>query len=197
MGRVTVPFSILTAPSEPKYCAITDWPEAMRNPARPGRGDPMQGTYPSVMDLQMSSVIRADGLQVPDVVDNAFDWLIVSERLKDLLEKQAGAAIEFLPFRLLNHKGRVAAERIWAVNVLGTVDCADRARSIGTDSEFDDGELFDCEVLALDERKIPRGRKIFRTALFPPLILVRDDLRALIEAERLAVRLVRPGEPLE
>jgi hypothetical protein len=60
----------------------------------------MAGTYSTVLDVEMSNLVNAAGLQVPDVIRNPIRWLIVTERLKSLLEKKAEARIEFLPFRL-------------------------------------------------------------------------------------------------
>jgi hypothetical protein len=82
------------------------------------------------------------------------------------------------------------------VNVLGTIDCADRSRSKGTDSPFEKGRLFTCKALALAENKVPKNVKIFRTELFPPVIFVSDDLRAKIEEQKMIARFVVPGEPL-
>jgi hypothetical protein len=189
-------FSIIQAPRDVRYCAITKQPDAMRNPARPTNGSSMAGTYNKTLDLVMSSLVNPSGIQVPDVILNALDWLIVTDRLKTLLEKNTKADIEFLPFRLLNHKKRVAEERIYVVNVLGTIDCADRSRSKGTDSPFEKGRFFDCKALALVENKVPNNVKIFRSELFPPLIFVSDDLRAKIEEEKMIARFVAPGEPL-
>jgi len=192
-----VAYSILQPPKSTRYCAVSDEPEGMRNFARPARGDPMKGTYRDVLDLHMSTVLNGQGLQVPDVIDNALGWLLVSDRAKAVIEAGTSEATEYLPFRLINHKGRVAAERVWAVNVLGAVACGDRARSEGMDSPFDEGELFECEVLAIDARKVPKATRIFRVDLYPPLVLVRDDLRRALEKARLQLRFVAPGEPLE
>jgi len=77
------------------------------------------------------------------------------------------------------------------------VTFGDRARSEGMDSPFDEGELFECEALAIDARKVPKAARICRVGLYPPLVLVRDDLRQALEKARLKLRFVAPGEPLE
>jgi hypothetical protein len=147
-----MPYSIHLPPSSPGQCAVSDEPEGMRTFARPACRDSLKGTYRDVLELHMSTILNGRGLQVPDVIDNALGWLLVSERARAVVEAGTSEAIEYLTFRLINHKGRVAAERVWAVNVLGTVDCGDRARSEGMDSPFDEAELFDCEALAIEAR---------------------------------------------
>lgn len=189
-------YSILEAPTEDRYCAITKHPEAMRNTARPTLGESMGSCPPEILDFHMSKVMHPAGIQVPDVILNALDFLIVSSRFKDLLAEHAIGSIEYLPFRLLNHKGRIAAELCYVVNVLGAYPCGDRARSRGTDSPFDPGTFFSCERLALDVSQAPAEVNIFRATLFPPAIFVREDLRARIEEHDLSVRFVDLGELL-
>jgi hypothetical protein len=106
--------------------------------------------------------------------------------------------VELLPFRLLNHKGRDTKQRVYVVNVVGTIDCADPSRSKGNVSKFevDQGGFFDCERLAIDEKKVPKDATVFRVKLFPPLIFVRDEIREAIEAQKMIVRFVAPGDPL-
>lgn len=191
-------YSILRPVSDDRYCAITKHPEDLRNPARPARGVSMGGKYEKILDFQMSKLVNPTGLQVPDVILNGVRYVIVSARMKELLEKNASGPVELLPFRLLNHKGRVAEERIYVVNVIGTIDCGDLARSKGNLSEFeqDQGAFFDCESLAIDERKVPEGTTLFRCALYPPLLFVHNRVRKQIEEQKLVARFVEPGEPL-
>lgn len=191
-------YSILRAVQDPKYCAISKRPHEMMNHARPARGVSMQKSYPDVLDFEMSKLVNPNGLQIADVILNPIHYMIVNERMKEFLETEVSDPIEFLPFRLLNHKGRVAAERVYVVNVLGTVDCADVARSKGTVSAFssDKGAFFDCSVLAIDEKKILKGTKLLRCSLYPQLIFVRDDVRAKIEERKFVARFIEPGMPL-
>jgi hypothetical protein len=193
-----MPYSILRAVQDPKYCAISKRPPEMRNHGRPARGVSMQKSYPDVLDFEMSKLVNPNGLQIADVIPNPIQYMIVTERMKEFLEKEASDPIEFLPFRLLNHKGRVAAERVYVVNVLGTVDCADAARSKGTVSPFssDKSAFFSCNVLAINESKVPEGTKLFRCSLYPELIFVRDDVRAKIEERKFVAQFTEPGKPL-
>jgi hypothetical protein len=191
-------FSILQAPSDESFCAITQTPPEFVNFARPARGKSMAGSYPATLDLAMSKLVHPAGLQVGDAVLNGLRYVIVSERLKEVLEARASGPIEFLPFRLINHKGRPMPGLVYIVNVIGCLDCADPARSQGEVSPFkrDNGAFMDCTRLALDERKVPPEATIFRTSLFTPAIFVRDDVRAAIEAKGMTVRFVTPGDPL-
>lgn len=193
-----MPYSILRAVQDPKYCAISKRSSEMKNHGRPARGVSMEKSYPDVLDFEMSKLVNPNGIQIADVIPNPIQYMIVTEQMKEFLEKEASDPIEFLPFRLLNHKGRVAANRVYVANVLGTVDCANAAKSKGTVSPFsaDKGAFFNCSVLAIDERKVPEGTKLFRCSLYPSLIFVRDDVRAKIEERKFVARFTESGEPL-
>jgi hypothetical protein len=155
----------------------------------------MEGLYKQPVSFRMTS--KEPGIQVPDVIRNAVSYLMVSESMKELLEANSkGATVEYLPFVLLNHKKRVAAERCFIVNVIDTVDCGDRANSEGPETPVHPGELFMPSRLAILEKKIPEDVNLFRSALFPAGIWVRDDLRTIIEAAKMRVRFIASGEEI-
>lgn len=183
---------ILKEPAGSEYCAIYGAPE-MRNFARPARGKSMGDTY-SEVDFKMTDQVR--GLKVPDVINNALDYLMVSQPMKDLIEANVTSPIEFLPFRLLNHKGRVAAERCYIVNVLGTIDCGDTARIEGTPNPMRPGVYFSVNRLFIDPDKVPADARMFRVTQVPALILIRDDLKQVFEAGKMKAGYGVLGEPL-
>jgi hypothetical protein len=187
-------YSIFQPPVGDQYCAITKVPEDMPNPARPAHGTAMEATYPGPIDFSMSALVK--GIKIPDVINNAFGYLMVSEKVQAILAAEAGAAIEFLPFRLLNHKGRVAAERCFIANVLGAVDCGDMSKSQGTPFPKKPDVFFDAKRLAIFEDKVPAEAKIFRTKLYTAVTFVREDLRTALEKAKLTCRFVNPGDPL-
>ena len=192
-------YSILLGMKDPRYCAISKIPKALANFGRPTRGASMEGSYAKPVDLEMSSVVQPKGIKVPDAIHNQLDFLIVSGRLKEILEPAINPKkVEFLPFQLINHKRRPHPEPVYVVNVLGTIACQDPARSEGTVSPFkvDQGAFFTCKRLAIDEKKVPKDAAVFRCALFPPVIFVRADVRKQIEDEKMTVRFVAPRDPL-
>jgi len=180
-------YSVLVGPNEPEYCAITKPPEDMPDEIEPRSGDRIGKLYPGTVDVHMSKLVNPRGLKIADVILNAIGYFLVSERMKGLLLEHAQGEIEYLPIRLINHKGRVEKAACFFANVIGKQDCADRARSEGVTSKLDD-EFISCDKLVLDPAKIPRDRNIFRTTLYPTHIVVRDDLRAKIEGAKMTVR---------
>jgi len=126
-------FFRLSHPTDKRYCAIFERPDDMPKGVRPTRGRSMEGCYTGPVSFRMSP--KEVGIQVPDVIRNAVGYLMVSERMRELLEKHVeGAVVEYLPFVLLNHKKRVAADPCYIVNVIGTIDCGDRANCEGPET---------------------------------------------------------------
>jgi len=69
-------------------------------------------------DLSLSMSLDQPGKEVPDIITNALNYLIVSFRVKDIIEKLTETTVEFLPFELINLKGRVEKDRYFIVNIL-------------------------------------------------------------------------------
>ena len=187
-------FSIFSTRDDPKHCLVDEVPEALRPKKwRISEGLPTEHHYPS--DVVLTMYKGHKGVVVPDMVSNTNRITIVSSKLKSLLEQHSGARIEFLPASIANHKGRVAAKDYFIANVLDHVDCVDKQRSeveeLNPDPTLLSG-LFRLQVLP---DRIPPESKLFRLKTLPTAILIRDDLRALLDAENLTgVRYIAMGE---
>lgn len=171
-------FSILTTAPGSAACCIYHLPDALALPLAPARGEPVGAIYPDGLAFPMAPEVPCP--RVTDVIHNALGYLMITERTKELLEAYAVAQIEYLRFTLVNHKGRVASDRCYIANVLGTVDCADLARTRGTPHPFFPSELYLVNELVLDESRIPPDVNLLRLATRPRIILIRDDLRQIL-----------------
>jgi hypothetical protein len=116
------------------------------------------------------------GIKLTDSIPNTLHLLIVSDKLKGILEEKSGAPIEFLPVRIRNHKGRIIPEPYFIANPLGTVECVDRERSKFDTSAIRPDQVFTFFRLALDSARIPPDAKLFRINEQRDLIIVRQDL---------------------
>jgi hypothetical protein len=119
---------------------------------------------------------------------------MVSARMKAFLERRITTPVEYLRFTLLNHKGRVADDSLWVVNLMDSVACADMEKTESSESPFYPGEIQDLLVLHVIEADLPSDRKIFRVRECPATILVRDDLRKEIEAAGFSAEYFDLGE---
>lgn len=187
-------FFILSTSNEAQHCVVDEVPDDLRPKKwRICEGRPMEHRYPPDVVLKMLKGHK--GLVVPDFVSNTERLALGSSKLKGLLEQHSGARIEFLPAAIANHKGRIAAKDYFIANVLDHVDCLDKEHSeveeLNPDPTLLSG-LFRLQVL---QDRIPPEARLFRLKNMPSAILIRDDLRALIDAENLTgLRYIAMGE---
>lgn len=124
-------------------------------------------------------------IQVADIIRNTLGYRMVSEKLKSLLEQHSADETEFLRFTLANHKGRVERDNCFIANVLGTHDVADPNGTEGTVDPILTGQMVRVKMITIHEDRVPPTVSLFRLATFPPAILVRDTLRAILNKEGL------------
>lgn len=125
------------------------------------------------------------------------EWHIHSGRLKSLVQA-AGAAVQYLPFRLCSSVGREEISNYWVANYLRLIDCLDRERTTLYTPTWVPLELGDFAVdhAVLSLRAI--GDDIlFRVAGFSRLVVVRADLKEQIETAGMTGALFRPLEVTE
>src|SRR3954468_20220860 len=120
-------YFILTAARDPKNCSISRSPSDLPKRHYAVDGIRLGNTgYQYVFDMAANN----PGIAVPDYVKNAMGYTLVSAKLKGLFES-SGADIEFLPFKLRNHKGRFVPDELFIANVIGAPDCVDVAKTVG------------------------------------------------------------------
>jgi hypothetical protein len=187
-------FFILRGASGDEFCRVWERPDGIRSMRPAKRGTSMLDRWSD--DVSFAVAGRHPGQKVPDAIKNAQECLMVSDRLKALVEENVVSPVEFLPFTLLNHKGRVASDSMWVVNLLDTVACADMDATKGSMSPFHEGEIQDLVELHVIEDRVPDDRKIFRVAEHPATFLVRDDLRAAIDEAGMTVTYHALGAPI-
>lgn len=187
-------FSIINAAHTDRTCLVDRLPHELAHPLALMRGGTAADGFKPGTALNMS--VEHRGLVVPDVIANTLSLFIVSERLMLLLQNRASAPSEYLRCTLFNHKGRPAQD-VYIVNVLGVIDCADRARTRGVPDPLFAGEMDPVEVLVLNESRIDEQQNILRPAVSPSTIMMRDDLLAcLVEANMTGLDVRAQGEPL-
>ncbi len=138
------------------------------------RGTPCEDWFPKDLVFELS---KDHGVKLTDSIPNTDQFLLVSEKLKGLLEQRApGVSIEFLPIRLRNQKKKLVAKKYFLANVLGTVGCVDTERSDFKMSSIDKSQVHRFYRLVLDEKKIPDEARLFRLAEDTGQLIIREDL---------------------
>ncbi|TFZ02001.1 imm11 family protein [Ramlibacter humi] len=146
------------------------------------KGNPCKEWFTEGMVFDLS---EERGSALTDAIPNTDRLLVVSEKLKDLLERHAPEdSIEFLPVRLRTPEGRLIPQAYFVANVLGTVACVNREESKFTMNAILKDQVGRFQHLVLDEPAIPDGKKIFRLAELRTLIIARQDLaQAIVDAD--------------
>ncbi len=188
-------FTLHADPDE-KYCVVLDFPEDFKSYSFPARGMRMDDRYSPGTVFSMGR--EAPGIVVPDFVPNAIQYLMVSERAKDLVLRLAGVPIEPLNFVLRDHKGRLRPEALYILNVLTAIDCVDRTRTQGRPDSADPSLYFELRRVQIDPARVPEDVALFRLKAMPALMIVRDDLRdAILAAGLTGVRFSALGTPIK
>ncbi|MFL5356666.1 imm11 family protein [Archangium sp.] len=180
MTAATHAYFILSADYSDQNCRIDELPRPLDKKGwRATEGERMGEHFPAGVRLEMSREHR--GLVIPDYIPNTLLMPMVTGKLKTLLEQESGAEIEFLPFALYNHKGRVVAPECFIANVIGSRDWADMKKTRGEKSIISPGTFEALFQLQLDPEKVDPQAKLFRLNIIPRFLIVRDDLRAAFE----------------
>lgn len=187
-------YSIFLPSDDPTFCVIEHLPESLQEKGwRIPEGLRMDHRYPSVVRLQMGSGFP--GIVIPDMIENLESYCFVSQKLKDLLESEVQTEIEFLPFMLYNHKGRVARDGCYIVNVIGTEDCVDLSRTEAREDPSVRGTFMSLRKLHLDDSRINPRAKLFRIQQMPKVMIIRDDLRKVLKEHNITgIKYVEMGE---
>jgi hypothetical protein len=92
------------------------------------QGERIGDKYPP--DAKVFLNDRYPGIKLTDFVSNSVCYLIVSQRMMEIVRANANVDIEYLPLAIFNHRKRPHASDYWIVNPIGTTDCLDRERSV-------------------------------------------------------------------
>lgn len=109
---------------------------------------------------------------LPDCI--AAYQLVVSKKLKNYLEENAvDDRLEFLQVRIITHDDTI--ENYFILNPLDIIDCIDIDAS-GVDwNPICPEEIMGCDMLQIDESKIPEGKKLFRLKHWPKIKLISNN----------------------
>jgi hypothetical protein len=177
-------YFVIKEDHHPTNVYVSDIPAGLTRKYQLLKGISRRQDWPDDLALQFTKN-RPEGMNLTDWVGNQFGWSLVSDRFKRLLEESGAPDVEYLPVKMTNHKGRIAAEDYWIVNMLNLKEAVDRGRSVFDVDAADEDLIFSFDKLVLRDDVIASGPVIFRLKERPRLVLVRQDLAERIKQERL------------
>ena len=172
-------------------CGVMSLPKGIPRIYRYGVGEAVGGEH-SVKTLKVDSSYKNKLTQ--DLIPNALGWILLNSRAKEVFEKQINVETEFLPFTLLGQKDEELESHCWIMNIIGTEDCVDLGQTKGL--KKDEEHFSEIDELHLLKEKIPAEKNIFRIKAHPGEIVVRADLKEVLEKELKGLTFYHVGEDL-
>ena len=171
---------ILSDATDNTAAVIESLPEGGPADWRYHEGKPLQGEFPRGASVQFSCN-HPDLRELRDFIPNPLSVLIVSGRVRAILEQAKANACEFLPIKVINHAGGVAADDYAILNPLGGLPVIDLKRTAHTMDAMEKDQIDDITSLVTDPGVVPVDRLIFRASLKRRLFFIQDTLRTLFE----------------
>lgn len=143
---------------DPHYCFLDSWPEGTGAfTYRMAEGMRMGDKYPKAARQFMDAEHVGTGL--PDFIGNTNSFLIVSRRMKEVIEAMVQWEIEYLPFDLYDHKKKLASQDYFIINPIGAFDGLNLQKSV---IEWHEGDIVGIDKFVLDKKKLEKAPHLFR-----------------------------------
>jgi hypothetical protein len=144
------------------------------------RGISRIGKWPQDAAFEMDKERKTDvGLE--DFLGNIEGVLVVSQKAKDLLIQEGVQAVEYLPVKIINHKGRATKEAYYIAHQIDLQDCLDLKKSQYERNDIDPEFISTVEKMVIAEDKIAPNRMLFRMKQFPKVPIIHRKLAQSIK----------------
>lgn len=145
----------------------------------PARGERVEGEYTEELHVPMSD--NYQGIALAPLLGNTQGYLMVQAPVKEVIERFCeGVEVEYLPFSVYDHRGRVRSRDYWTINPIGSVDClnldASRVKYFDKPGDPYHGRVISVRKYVLDPHKVAEAPALFRVRETPNRYLVREDL---------------------
>ncbi|QDE72313.1 imm11 family protein [Myxococcus xanthus] len=157
------------------------------------RGEPLARQFPAGGKVSFSDHFP-DRRQLYDFVRNTVGVLLVSSRVKQVLENLQVDNAEFLPVTMCDHQWSPVAEGYGILNVLGSQDVIDLERSKYRLDRITKKEIARLNRMAVASEKVDPKADIFRARNMMELILISDRTKQAFEQAGLTGFRAHPAE---
>lgn len=153
--------------------AIPDW--------KYDKGLPLAAAYPQGARVHFSKNFP-DARELLDFQPNTLNALIVSRKVRTVLEQARVANVEYLPVSVEDHRGTVVGADYAFANALGSEAAIDLERSDYRMGNIDKEQISRMRKLVLARERISPDARLFRLKEMLTTVLVREDLRQALVA---------------
>ena len=176
-------FVIWSAKQMPGICVVTA-PGGVDNREDLTAGLPMAANWPADVTCTMDNDFP-DDIALADSLYGAIER-VISPRVKVVLDGAGVSGVEYLPVKIVNHKGRVAAPDYLIVNPPSVVECVDIEASEVMWNRLQKDLIRRCARLVVDPAKVPPKVQLFRLKHVPFLLIARRSLADRLVASGLS-----------
>ena len=157
-------------------CCVCGSLENVEDSHKVKRGISVAEYFPDNAFFQMSPDFPKD-IKLVDNIRNRGGFVLVSRGIKNMIEGANNVNhVEYLPVKIINHKGRIASKDYFIINPLDICDAIDFDQSEIKWNNINPDIISSCAKLVLKKNNIPYDFKIFRLKYFPRRVLLRRDL---------------------
>ncbi|WP_224240877.1 imm11 family protein [Hyalangium gracile] len=138
-------------------------------------GESLIREFPKGAAVQFSDNFP-DNRKLYDFQTNTLSAFIISERTRKLLESLEITNAEYLPVDIKDHKGQVVGKDYSFLNLLGGEEAIDMEKSVYKMNSMEKEQVGRIKKLAINEKGIRPGMKMFRCSKQRRLVLIREDV---------------------
>ncbi len=162
-------------------CILENNPEGVGNKSYYlSDGIKMGENFPKDVEYHMDD--ENPGTRLCHLIGNMCDYLLLSKSIVDILQKECGNEIEYLPFTLIDHKKNLASSDYFIVNPIGTYDCLNEEES---EIEYTrNGKPMEPEAFIIDPDKMDQAPHLFRVKDFSSTYIIDSYLIGKIKSQK-------------
>jgi hypothetical protein len=117
-----------------------------------------------------------DDIKLADNIRNTGGFILASKPLKQIIEPEVGADVEYLPVKIINHKGRLASSDYFIINPLSIYDAIDFTQSVVKRNNINPDAIASVTKLVIDPLRVPQNATVFRLKSFERRVLVHREI---------------------
>jgi hypothetical protein len=145
---------------------------------------PLKDHYPSDVELRMDKDLP-DDIELVESLYGPGTSLFVNNTVRQLFALSEVDNVEYLPLKIINHKGRAVEEPYFIVNILTRVDCIDTAQSQVEWNDINPDAISGVDKLIIDEAPLSEGARLVRPVHLDFAMLIHRSLAHEIQARKL------------
>ncbi len=158
---------------EDEYCQVefdrSIWDHDWRMSVKEGRS--IKEVYQSPLPLKMK---KDRGSELTDFIGNTSKILIVSKKVKDVIQSYVSNKAEYLPVEIIGKDNKIASKDYYLINPLNSYDCLDKEHSVF--HEDDEYGILGVKKYAFSTELLSNVPDVFRVPQEPTVYFFKNPI---------------------